>query len=59
MPFGARMKRDSHTKWIKSEWGSQIPYEITNMWNLKYGTDELSTKQKDTNIENRLTVAKL
>ena len=29
------------------------------MWNLKYGTDELSTKQKDTNIENRLTVAKL
>ena len=27
--------RDSHTK---SE--RQIPYDITYMWNLKYGTDE-------------------
>ena len=30
--------RDSHTKWSKSEKERQIPYAITNMWNLKYGT---------------------
>ena len=30
--------RDSHTKWSKSE--RQIPYGITYMWNLKYGTNE-------------------
>ena len=28
--------RDYHTKWSKSE--RQIPYDITYMWNLKYGT---------------------
>ena len=31
---------DSHTKWSKSERERQIPYYITYMWNLKYGTDE-------------------
>ena len=30
--------RDYHTKRSKSE--RQIPYDITYMWNLKYGTDE-------------------
>ena len=32
--------RDSHSKWSKSEREKQIPYDITYIWNLKYGTDE-------------------
>ena len=32
--------RDYHTKWIKSERERQNPYDITYMWNLKYGTNE-------------------
>ena len=32
--------RDNHTKRSKSERERQIPYEITYMWNLKYGTNE-------------------
>ena len=31
---------------MKSERERQIPYDITYMWNLKYGTNELCTKQK-------------
>ena len=33
--------RDYHTKWSKSERETQIPYDITYMWNLKYDTNEL------------------
>ena len=32
--------RDSHTKRSKPEREGQIPYGITYMWNLKYGTNE-------------------
>ena len=32
--------RDPHTKLSKSEGERQIPYDITYMWNLKYGTSE-------------------
>ena len=32
--------RDSQTKWIKSERESQIPYDITYVCNLIYGTNE-------------------
>ena len=32
--------RDYHTKWSKSERESQITYDITYMWNLKYDTNE-------------------
>jgi len=32
--------RNSHTKWSTSERERQIPYDITYIWNLKYGTDE-------------------
>ena len=32
--------RDSHTEWIKSERERQIPYDITHIWNLIYGTKE-------------------
>ena len=32
--------RDYHTKWSKSERERQISYDITYMWNLKYGTNE-------------------
>ena len=36
-PFAAR---DFHTKWSQSERDRQTPYNITYMWNLKYGTNE-------------------
>ena len=32
--------RESHTKSSKSVRERQIPYNITYMWNLKYGTNE-------------------
>ena len=32
--------RDSHTKWSKSERERQIPYDISYIWNLIYGTNE-------------------
>ena len=32
--------RDSHTKWSKSDREGQIPYDITYVWNLKYGTND-------------------
>ena len=32
--------RDYHTMWSKSERKQQIPYDITYMWNLNYGTNE-------------------
>ena len=31
---------DDHAKGSKSERERQIPYDITCVWNLKYGTDE-------------------
>ena len=32
--------RDSHTKWSTSERERQIPYDVTYMWNIKYGTND-------------------
>ena len=32
--------RDYHTKRSKSEWGRQMPYNITYTQNLKYDTNE-------------------
>ena len=32
--------RDSHTKWSRSERERQIPYDMTYIWNLKYGTNK-------------------
>ena len=32
--------RDSQAKWSKSERERQIPYDITYIWNLIYGTKE-------------------
>ena len=52
--------RDYHTKWRKSERETQIPYDISYTWNLKYGTGEPTYKAETdpTDIENRLVVAK-
>ena len=36
--------RDYHTKWSKSDRERQIPYDVTYMWNLKYGTNESTYK---------------
>ena len=38
--------RYSHTEWNKSGRERQTPYVITYMWSLKYGTHDLSTKQR-------------
>ena len=32
--------RDAYTKWSTSERERQIPYDITYIWNLIYGTNE-------------------
>jgi len=32
--------RDYHTKWSMSDRERQIPYGMTHIWNLKYGTKE-------------------
>jgi len=32
--------RDSYTKWSKPERNGQTPYDITYLWNLKYGTND-------------------
>ena len=38
--------RDYHTKWTKSKWEKQTPYDITYMWNLKYDiTEPVKLKQ--------------
>ena len=51
--------RDSHTKWSQAERERQIPYSITYTWNLKYGTNLKSTKQKQSHRHrNRPMVAK-
>ena len=39
MPFAAT--RDSHSEWSTSERERQITYDITYIWNLTYGTNEL------------------
>ena len=36
--------RDSQTKWNKPERKRQTPHDITYLWNLKYGTDDLIYK---------------
>ena len=35
-----------HTKWSKSERESQILYDITYIWNLRYGTNEPSHRKE-------------
>ena len=32
--------RDTHTKWRKPERKGQIPHDVPDLWNLKYGTDD-------------------
>ena len=39
--------RDDHTKWSKSDRERQISHDITYVWNLKYYTNELIYKQKE------------
>ena len=48
-----------YTKWNKSERERQIPYEVTYMCSLKYGTNDPFTKQKQImDMEGRLVFAK-
>ena len=47
--------RDYHSKWSKSQRKSQIPHDITYMWNLKYDINQLTYKTKtDSQTETRL-----
>ena len=39
--------RNSHTKWSKAERKGQIPYDITYIWNLIYGTSEPFHKKEN------------
>ena len=56
---GMTATRDYHTKWSKSERERQMSYDITYMWNLKYGTNEPIYKRKRIHRHgNRLVVAK-
>ena len=52
--------KDYHTKWTKSERESQIPYDITSMWNLKYNHKWIYLQNKNslTNKKKRLMVGK-
>ena len=44
---------------MKLEGERQTPYDIIYMWNLKYGTNDLSTKQKQImDMEGRLVFAR-
>ena len=38
--------RDPHTKLSKPERKRQIPYDVTYLWNLKYGADDPIQKTK-------------
>ena len=51
---------DYHTKWNKSEWGAQIPYDVTDMWNLKNDAEWICLQNKTllTDIENKLMATK-
>ena len=42
--------RDYHTKQSKSERETQIPYDITYMWSLKYNTSE-HIKETDSQLQ--------
>ena len=51
--------RDYHTKWSQSERERQVSYDITYMWNLKYGTNKPIYKtERLTGSEKRHVVAK-
>ena len=44
---------------MKSERERQIPYDITYIWNLKYGTNDPISKQKQiTDMKSRLVSAR-
>ena len=48
---------DNHTKWSKSEWETQIQYDITYK-ESKYDTKEIYKTETDLQTQNRLVVAK-
>ena len=51
--------REHHTMQSKSERERQILYGMMYMWNLKYGTNDLTKeKHRPTDIENKFMVTK-
>ena len=46
--------RDCFTKWSKSDRESQVSYDITYMWNLKYDKNEL-IDEKETDSQTQKT----
>ena len=58
MPFVASlMYSDYHTSEVSHKEKDTL-YDITFMWNLKYYTEKLYETETDSDIENRLLVAK-
>ena len=48
MPFASTwMELETHPEWSKSERERQIPHDITNIWNLRYGTNEPFHRKKN------------
>ena len=47
--------RDSHTNRSKPERKRQTPYDITYLWNLKYGTDDPIYKTETNHISEEQT----
>ena len=50
--------RDSHAKWSKSERERQTPYDITYIWNLMLGTDEILQRKEIQGHEEQTLVTK-
>ena len=50
--------RDCHIEGSKSERERQIPYDITYMWNLKYGANDPIYKTEADHGQGRLVVAR-
>ena len=53
--------KDYHTKWIKSDRGRQMSYDIMCMWNLKkkwYKGIHLQNRNRLTDLENELMVTR-
>ena len=48
MPFAATWMQQEIIIQAKSERERQIPYDITYIWNLIYGTKNLSTQKEQT-----------
>ena len=58
MPFAAAwMELETHPEWSKSEKERRIPYNITYIWNLIYGTKEHFHRKENHGLGEQIVVA--